>query len=284
MLASIRDVMEAEDDEIALPHEAPTRDAPAREAPPERPRSRRAPAGPANPDPRAPAGRAARAPAPARDGVIGYGAGNASQKERAPAPRGPARRPAPVAAEAPPQSQAETERTVRFGKLVERIPRIMREGTAETIEVRIAREATEALLAGLDGRGSAQSHKIAVTRAMSLYLRAPDGGFMIEPLAPETQWIFDRPSFLDSEPFGRWRWQVMPTARGRRRLQLVAAARSVDENGMIGDTALPEQVIEVHVRINWGRWAAKAALWAVLAIIGGVLTQAAMIGWDMFLR
>jgi hypothetical protein len=280
MLASIRDVMESEDDDIV-----PARDEAQRESA----RARRSPAGPAPAAPR-PEERRIRTERPSRDdSVSGRAAGQAAPAEREAAKRLQARRSAPDIAQAP-ESYSDTqtveadEKIVKFGKLVERIPRSMREGRAETIEVRIAREATDALLNGLEGRGSPRSHKIAVTRAMSLYLRAPDGGFMIEPLAPETQWIFDRPSFLDSEPFGRWRWRVMPTQRGRRRLQLVAAARSVDENGMIGDTALPEQVIEVRVRINWGRWLGKAVLWTVLAVIGGVLTQAAMVGWEMFLR
>jgi len=37
--------------------------------------------------------------------------------------------------------------------------------------------------------------------------------------------------------------------------------------------ALPEQVIEVQVRINWARSLRKAALWAGLAIAGGVLAE-----------
>jgi len=163
-----------------------------------------------------------------------------------------------------------------MGKLVERIPRVMREAVREQVEVRIAREATEALIAGVQGRGATHVHGVAVTRAMSLYLRAPDGGFMIEPLTPETQWVFDRPSFLESEPFGRWEWVVLPMKRGSRRLQLVAAARSVDENGMIGDVALPEQVIEVSIRINWAKTLQRAALWAGLAVVGGVLAQVAI--------
>lgn len=163
-----------------------------------------------------------------------------------------------------------------MGKLVERIPRVMRQGIVEHVEVRIGREATEELIARVQGRGATNMHTVAVTRAMSLYLRAPDGGFIIEPLAPETQWVFDRPSFLENEPFGRWRWAVLPMKRGSRRLQLVAAARSVDENGMIGDVALPEQVFEVAVRINWSATLKKVALWAGLAVAGGVLAQLAI--------
>ena len=45
---------------------------------------------------------------------------------------------------------------------------------------------------------------------------------------------------------------------------------------MIGDVALPEQVIEVSVKVNWAKSLQKAALWAGLAIAGGVLAQVAI--------
>ena len=254
MLATIRDVIDEDD-------EAP----PAREtsASPPAPKPPPANAGDAAPNrARQPDNGQAPAPAPARRQARRSGPNGAAgtAKRRAPAPQ--------------PQGQPDAPPTV--GKLVERIPRVMREGVREQVEVRIAREATEELLAGMQGSGATHVHGVAVTRAMSLYLRAPDGGFMIEPLTPETQWVFDRPSFLDSEPFGRWLWVVLPMKRGSHRLQLVAAARSVDENGMIGDVALPEQVIDISVKINWARSLRKVALWAGLAVAGGVLAQVAI--------
>jgi hypothetical protein len=200
--------------------------------------------------------------------------------KRAPAPAQSRQRSKPKGAAGSQQKRRRAEKAgseaqapSMLGKLVERIPRRMREGQREHVEVRIAREATEELVSGVQGRGATHVHGVTVTRAMSLYLRAPDGGFMIEPLTPETQWVFDRPSFLESEPFGRWEWVVLPMKPGSRKLQLVAAARSVDDNGMIGDVALPEQVIEVRVRINWARTLRKVVLWAGLAIAGGVLAE-----------
>ncbi len=248
MLATIREVFE-EDEEAALP----------REREPALPRQ------PAEPN---------RAP--------GADRGQPAAK-RPPAAAAHRRRSGPNDAAGPqdkrraaPTARAEPQAGSMPGHLVERIPRTMQEGEREHVEVRIGRDATEELLKGLQGRGATHVHGVTVTRAMSLYLRAPDGGFMIEPIMPETQWVFDRPSFLGSEPFGRWEWVVLPMKRGSRKLQLVAAARSVDENGMIGDVALPEQVIEVRVKINWARHLSKAALWAGLAIAGGVLSQIVM--------
>jgi len=255
MLATIRDVMEEEE---APP---PAREAPRRSAP----RKTAAPAPSGTEQPRA------RQPQPAQGERPASAERSAPARARSSAASG-ARNKRHRAGEPPEQPQPVS----MLGKLVERIPRVMREGEHERVEVRIGREATDELIDGLQGRGAATVHGVTVTRAMSLYLRAPDGGFMIEPLTPETQWVFDRPSFLDSEPFGQWHWVVLPMKRGSRKLQLVAAARSVDENGMIGDVALPEQVIEVRVRINWARSVRKAALWASLAIAGGVLSQIAM--------
>ncbi len=257
MLATIRDVMEEEDAPPPV-RETSHPAAPRKTAPPAPAPSGKGQQRVGNPQ-AAPRERPALAehPVPAR--TRSSGASSARNKRRRAGD-----------AAAPPQPVS------MLGKLVERIPRVMREGEHERVEVRIGREATDELIDGLQGRGATHVHGVTVTRAMSLYLRAPDGGFMIEPLTPETQWVFDRPSFLDSEPFGQWQWVVLPMKQGSRKLQLVAAARSVDENGMIGDVALPEQVIEVRVRINWARSLMKAALWASLAIAGGVLSQIAV--------
>lgn len=160
-----------------------------------------------------------------------------------------------------------------MGKLVENIPRLMRVATPERVEVRLSREESNSLLSNFDGRGEIKSHNVVLTRAMSVMLRAPDGGFLIENLSPETQWIVDRPSFLETEPFGRWRWMVTPMQRGSHKLLLIISARNVDESGMIGDTPLPDQVIEVKVETNIRRSAEIIGRWAGLMAAGAVLTE-----------
>lgn len=162
------------------------------------------------------------------------------------------------------------------GKLTENIPRKMRKGGVVLTEVRISREETVALFRNLQGQSAADAHDVIVTRAMTVTLKAPDGGFTIETVSAETQWIFDRPSFLETERFGRWRWTVTPTASGARRLQLVASARSIDENGMSGDVVMPDQTIEVRVRANYGRGFRKLLLWIFLLITGAVLGETAL--------
>jgi hypothetical protein len=166
---------------------------------------------------------------------------------------------------------------VYAGKLAENIPRKMRAYRSIPVEVRISRDETEAFVSGFEGSGEPVRHSIAVTQAMSVMLRAPDGGFGIENLGPETQWIFrNAGSTGDKEAFGRWCWTVTPSESGRRRLLLVISARSVDENGLAGDTALPEQVITVQVRTNHLRNIRRAIRWVALMALGGAITEATL--------
>ena len=102
-----------------------------------------------------------------------------------------------------------------IGQLVENIPRSMRVAVPALIEVRIARADVQALAEGLQGGGAAYQHEVMVTKAMSVRLRAPDGGFYIETASPETQWI-EKAMLLSSEDFASWRWHVTPRDKGRR--------------------------------------------------------------------
>jgi hypothetical protein len=165
-----------------------------------------------------------------------------------------------------------------IGRLIENIPRRMRAETAERIEVRISREETQALSQGLEGRAEPVRHDIMVTQTMSVALRAPDGGFIIEPLSPETQWIFDRPEPGNADIYGRWRWAVTPLYPGKMRLQLIVAARSIGPNGIVGDTALPDQVITISIRTNYWRSLGRGLKWIAAMILGGVITELAVMG------
>lgn len=204
------------------------------------------------------------------------------------------RRPVPVPAPAPapapakgaaadrqkgrPKTRRPTPQEALVGRLIENIPRRMRAAVPERIEVRISREDSVALSRGMEGRTETIRHDILVTQAMSVMLRAPDSGFVIEPLSPETQWIFEKPETAEAETYGRWRWAVTPNETGQRRLQLIVAARSIDKNGLVGDTALPDQVITVRVRMNYWRSLARGVRWIAAMILGGVVTELALIG------
>jgi neural Wiskott-Aldrich syndrome protein len=161
---------------------------------------------------------------------------------------------------------------VQIGQLVENVPRSMRVAVPAQVEVRIARAEVQALAEGLQGGGAAYRHEITVTKAMSVRLRAPDGGFFIETASPETQWI-EQSLEMSAADFAAWRWHVTPRETGRKRLQLVISARTVGADGLTAETALPDQVITVRVRTNYGKSATRWAGWAAAALIGGLLAR-----------
>ena len=113
----------------------------------------------------------------------------------------------------------------------------------EAIEVRIAKADLMALADGLQGAGAAYRHDSIVTKALSVRLRAPEGGFWIETTSPETQWIENNHGLL-SDDFASWRWTVTPQLRGETHLQLIVSARTVGTDGVAAETALPDQIIE----------------------------------------
>ncbi len=158
------------------------------------------------------------------------------------------------------------------GQLVENIPRRMRAGIPVVVEARVAKADVKALAEGLQGGGAAYRHEIVVTKAMSVRLRAPDGGFWIETRSPETQWI-ENVLGLTSDDYASWRWTVTPRERGRKQLQLIVSARTVGADGLTAETALPDQVIDVRVGINYSRTMGRWVGWVAAAVIGGVLAR-----------
>lgn len=257
MLASVRELLETEERKYAEVHSPVRAPAPAPEPPP-----RPAPAAPP-PKPRLQPPGAADAPPAAAAAPRPKRAAQAATRSGLPVP-------AADAARLRARDQAVA------GKLVENIPRVMRVAVPEIVEIRLSREESAALFQNMQGRGDVQAHDVTVTRAMTVRLRAPTGGFFIETLSPETQWVLDRPSFLGSEPFGRWVWTVIPNERGNHRLQVIIASRNIDENGLAGDLALPDQVIDVKVRINYRRSAAQLFRSVFLLLAGGALTEGAL--------
>ncbi len=180
---------------------------------------------------------------------------------------------------APPRRRPSPSAMIDAGQLVENIPRLMRVAMPVTVEVRIAKSDVKALAEGLEGGGAAYHHEVQVTKAMSVRLRTPEGGFYIETTSPETQWI-DNALGLMADDYASWRWAVTPTQRGRRRLQLVVSARTVGADGMVAETALPDQVIDVRVRTNYGRAIKKLAGWTAAAVVGGLLARFGEQAWD----
>lgn len=169
--------------------------------------------------------------------------------------------------------------SIEPGQLVENIPRGMKVGKTETVEVRIAKSHVQSVADGMQGQAKSYLHELIVTKAMSVRLRAPDGGFAIETGSPETQWL-DNNADITPDDFASWRWNVTPLRRGARQLQLIVSARTIASDGLTADTALPDQVFDVSVQANYAHVARQAAVWAGLMILGGVLSKFGQNGFE----
>lgn len=171
-----------------------------------------------------------------------------------------------------PQSNAPPRAIAEAGQLVENIPRTMKVDVPALAEISIARTDVKNLAESLSGPAPTHRHKLMITKAMSVRLRAPDGGFFIETASPETQWI-DNNLGIEADDYAIWRWKVTPKTRGRKRLQVIVSARTVGTDGLAAETALPDQVIEVRVKTNFAKSAKHLAGWTTAAVIGGLFSR-----------
>jgi hypothetical protein len=178
----------------------------------------------------------------------------------------PGPRPAPVR-----QGPGRSGQRQSGGPLVETIPRQMRIGIATPAQVRIGRDKVDGLVQLLMGGRTQHRPDATAAQALTVRLRAPEGGFAIEALSPETQWIEPGTGRPEDEPVG-WRWAVTPQLGGRRRLQLLVAARTIGRDGSALEAAPPDRVIDVTVRGRRVgrvvRWVGVLALLAVAAALG----------------
>jgi len=187
---------------------------------------------------------------------------NGASGHHLPAPSGPGAmaRPAPRSGQRP-----------GAGPLVETIPRRMRVGVPAPAQVRIDREKVDGLILLLLGPRAANLRPDAfLTRALSVRLIAPDGGFWIESQAPETQWVETAPSVQKDES-ATWRWNVTPHRRGRYRLLLAVTARAVGRDGLTAETSPPDRTIEVVVKSN-----ARYRIGRAISVLAAVLLGAAI--------
>lgn len=165
-----------------------------------------------------------------------------------------------------------------LGKLFEHVPRRARVAVVQTVRLRLSREEAGMIFGRPSRRGHGQpsARAAATSRAVTVRLTAPEGGFFIEAASSETQWIFDRPSFLGEEAFGTWAWTLIPNQSGSFPLCFSMSARDVDENGLAGDIPLPEQAIKILVRGNFLRGFGALLRTLLLMLAGSGLTIGAL--------
>lgn len=147
----------------------------------------------------------------------------------------------------------------------------MRVGVPAPAQVRIDRDKIDGLILLLLGpRGASLRPEAFLTRALSIRLIAPDGGFWIESEAPETQWVETVPGVQQDES-AIWRWNVTPHRRGRYRLLLAVTARAVGRDGLTAETSPPDRAIEVVVKSN-----VRYRIGRVMSLLAAVLAGTAI--------
>jgi neural Wiskott-Aldrich syndrome protein len=195
--------------------------------------------------------------------------------EHTPAHRGvPAARPQEPPWAAPPQRAVLGDR----GPLVESIPRRMRERVPVTGEVRITRDKIEALMQALTS-AAPQRPGAHLARTLCVRLRAPNGGFVIETMTPETQWIESNANLVHDDT-ALWRWTIMPQRRGRGRLLLTLSARTIGGDALSAETAPPDRMIDVRVKANYARRCARLVAFIATLAAGALLGRFGEQAWS----
>lgn len=148
-------------------------------------------------------------------------------------------------------------------QMADTIPRRMRMRAPLVVEVRLALDELRAM-AGAD------------TPSMSARLLAPDGGFTIETVAPETVWLDKGFAPADGD-FAAWRWTVTPLKRSKRRLVLVTSFRAPAADGRVSAVGLPDQVISVQVATNYRLLMWRVLGWVATATVGAGIAAAVVL-------
>ena len=165
-----------------------------------------------------------------------------------------------------PQRPLNSSSPIDTARLFERFPQRMHAGKTTTLEVLVPRSSV--LASANAARGASPAGRdVMLTRALTVRLKAPAGGYHIENATPETQW-FDTRSTQRDDAEVRWRWHVTPQRTGSQPLQLTVTLRSIAADGMIVETALPEQ--QGSMRIKPDRTASLLAIggWMAAALVG----------------
>jgi hypothetical protein len=156
------------------------------------------------------------------------------------------------------------------GKLVEDFPRDMILNRATSVEIKVAREVSEKLIAGMR-RDRFTMHDIVATGAMTIRLRSQSDGFQIEPEGDETKWLDRRNGQLTD--VSSWRWSVTPLKSGHHKLFLTIQGLEF-RDGIQAALPASKQVIPVHVTVSHIDRAKSISRWAFLMAAGGAISFA----------
>jgi hypothetical protein len=181
--------------------------------------------------------------------------------------------------------QAQKALQVHEGRLIHKIPKEMRVGVSQSIEVRIGADMKIPEMAqGIGGSGLLTVHNLPVVETMAIDLYSPDGAFLIDARSEREQLVKKdtiRGTLFESfsVPYGQWKWSVTPLRTGVKTLALRVSARLLDSQGHPSPhTLVPDREFTVNVRVNHRATAARVAKWiavsAPLAVMAALFSGA----------
>ena len=222
------------------------------------------------------------------NGAIGGGQ-SAAPLDHQPAPP-PQRRDAPWRDAGLQQTHAPAQlRTVAIAtqsfdpeSLVESIPERVRVARPVTVEIMIPRAALPSLAPTIGGSVDARTASHAsvgdgsgepiVRLAVSVRLKSLTRGLLVEDLGHETQWLDNRFDPMLAET-ALWRWTLTPLQRGRGQLHLGVGVHQLGSDGVMVETALPEQTVDIDVTGNMAATGRRWAGFLVAALAGAALSR-----------
>ncbi len=128
--------------------------------------------------------------------------------------------------------------TVDMRALANAMPKFMRHGQTDVIEISVPRRALEIPLA--------QGHRWPPLRVTTLRLKAVDDRAFVEMASPETLWIGPSRAHQGADD-AIWRWRVSPRHNGRLRLTVAGATRIVGSEGISAEIPFGEETVEIEV-------------------------------------
>lgn len=128
--------------------------------------------------------------------------------------------------------------TVDMRALVNAMPKVLRNGQTDIIEITVPRRALEIPFA--------PGHRWPPLRVATLRLKAAGDRAYVEMASPETLWI-GPPRAHQGADDATWRWRVSPCQNGRLKLTLSGATRIVGSEGISPEIPFGEETIEIDI-------------------------------------
>ena len=160
---------------------------------------------------------------------------------------------------------------IELSQLSHSIPARLIVGRPRTVEVQVKRQPLGS--AGSASRPAPQRGDVVTARAITVRVRPAKGRFVIDQPSTETQWDKASDGSRLAGEAAVWRFTIQPLAKGEGELLLTVAARTIAADGMILESALPDQVIPVRTGRDWAATFRRAGLLALVSV-GSIVLEA----------